>query len=104
MLGKHLVYLDSFQFMSSSCDRLASNLPDAALKYTSEGFQDNEFKLMKKKGLYSRDYMNSFREFDDKLPGKMISTAFFKMNIYLMSNTIMLTMCGIHSISVHYNE
>ena len=36
MLGKHLVFINSFQFMSSSLHKLVSNLPDDAFKYTSE--------------------------------------------------------------------
>ena len=35
MLGKHLVFLDSFQFMASSLERLAANLPIDTFKYTS---------------------------------------------------------------------
>ena len=36
MLGKHLVFIDSLQFMSSSLDKLVNNLPNDAFKYTSE--------------------------------------------------------------------
>ena len=35
MLGKHLVFLDSFQFMAGSLERLAANLPTDAFKYQS---------------------------------------------------------------------
>ena len=36
MLGKHLVFIDSLHFMSSSLDKLVSNLPNDACKCTSE--------------------------------------------------------------------
>ena len=36
MLGKHLTFIDSFQFMSKSLDELVSNLPKESFKYTSK--------------------------------------------------------------------
>ena len=51
MLGNHLTFIDSFQFMSSSLDKLVSNLPDEAFKYTSEGItNDKKLNLLKRKG------------------------------------------------------
>ena len=71
MLGNHLVFLDSFQFMSSSLDNLVKNLPDESLKYTEQEFKNEQFNLMKQKGIYPYDYMDSFEKFEQtKLPTK----------------------------------
>ena len=71
MLRKHLVYIDSLQFMSSNLDKLVSNLPNDAFKYTSEEIKnDKKLKLMKK-GVYRYDYMDSLNRFSEKkLPNK----------------------------------
>ena len=69
MLGNHLVFLDSFQFMSSSLDNLVKNLPDEAFNYTKHEFKKEQFNLMKQKGIYPYDHMDSFDRFNEtKLP------------------------------------
>ena len=70
MLGNHLTFIDSFQFMSSGLEKLVSNLPIKSLKYTSQVFEDDELKLMAKKGVYPYDYMDSFQKFKEQLPSK----------------------------------
>ena len=71
MLGNHLNFIDSFQFMSSSLDKLVSNLPKDDLKYTSQTFKGRRLELMTRKGVYPYDYMDSFEKFDQKkLPTK----------------------------------
>ena len=65
LLGKHLVFIDSLQFMSSSLDKLVINLSNDASKYTSEETEnDKKLKFMKQKGVYSYDYMDLFNGFN----------------------------------------
>ena len=70
MLGNHLTFIDSFQFMSSSLEKLVSNLPRESLKYTSKRFKGLKLDLMAKKGVYPYDYMDSFKKFKEQLPSK----------------------------------
>ena len=71
MLGNHLTFIDSFQFMSSSLDKLASNLPKDDLIYTCKAFKGKRLELLSKKGVYPYDFMDSFKKFKSKeLPTK----------------------------------
>ena len=72
ILGKYLVLIDSLQFMSSSLDKLVSNLPNDAFNYISEEIiNDKTLKRMKQKGIYPYDNMDSFNRFSEKkLPNK----------------------------------
>ena len=70
MLGNHLTFIDSFQFMSSSLEQLVSNLPRESLKYTSQKFKGKKLDLMARKGIYPYDFMSSFDKFNEKLPTK----------------------------------
>ena len=71
MLGNHLTFIDSFQFMSSSLDKLVSNLPKDDLIYTSKAFKGKRLNLMSKKCVYLYDFMDSFEKFNQtELPNK----------------------------------
>ena len=70
MLGSHLTFIDSFQFMNSSLEKLVSNLPRESLKYTSQKFKGKKLDLMARKGVYPYDYMDCFDKFNEKLPPK----------------------------------
>ena len=45
MLGNHLTFIGSFQFMSSSLDKLVSNSPKDDLIYTSKVFKGKRLNL-----------------------------------------------------------
>ena len=57
--------------MSSSLDKLISNLPKEAFKYMPEEFTGKKLSLMSQIGVYPYDYMDCFEKFNQmKLPIK----------------------------------
>ena len=67
-LGRDLVFIDSMQLMNSSLDKLVKNLADKDFKYLVKEFSCESLELLKQKGAYSYEYMNSFKRFnEDKL-------------------------------------
>ena len=70
-LNKNLVFIDSMQFINSSLDKLVKNLSDEDFKYLVEEFGSENLELLKQKGDYPYEYMNSFERFnEEKLPAK----------------------------------
>ena len=71
MLVRQLLFIYSFQFMSSSLYRLVGNLPRDAFKHTSQEFQVDELGLMVEKCAYPYYHMNFFDMFmETELPSK----------------------------------
>ena len=65
-IGKHLAFIDSFAFLSSSLDKLSSNLEDDDYIYTKKYYNNPaQFNLVKRKGVYPYDYMDSFSKFNE---------------------------------------
>ena len=58
--NRNLVFIDSRQFMNSSLDSLVKKLSDNDFKYLSEKFSGEFLKLVKQKGVYPYEYMDSF--------------------------------------------
>ena len=70
-LNKNLVFIDSMQFMNSSLDKLVKNLSDEDFKYLVKEFGSENLELLKQKGAYPYEYMDSFEKFnEEKLPAR----------------------------------
>ena len=63
-VNRNLVFINSVQFMNCSLDTLVGNLIDKDFKYLSREFSGERLKLVKEKGVYPNEYMNSFKKFD----------------------------------------
>ena len=71
-----LGFFDSMQFLNSSLDALVKNLSDNDFKYLTQEFSGDLLELVKQKGVYLYQYLDSFEKFaEDKLPYK--SKCFF---------------------------
>ena len=62
-LNKDIIFIDPMLFMNSSLDKLVKNLND--FKYLSEAFNREQLNLVKRKGVYPYEYMDSFRRFKE---------------------------------------
>ena len=69
--NKNLVFIDSMEFMNSSLDKLVKSLSDEDFKYLVEEFGSKNLELLKPKGDYPYEYMNSFERFNEEnLPAR----------------------------------
>ena len=62
MWGKNLVFIDSFQFMASSLEKLASNLPSSKYIYLEKEFNNMNTHLLKQKGVYCYEYTDNWEK------------------------------------------
>ena len=62
-INKNLAFIDSMQFMNSGLHSLVKKLSDNDFKYLSEEFSGELLELVKEKGVYPYEYMDSFKRF-----------------------------------------
>lgn len=69
---KQIKFIDSLQFLNSSLDVLSRNLNDDEFIHLSNEFHNADLlKLLKRKGIYPYDYMDSFLKYEENcLPPK----------------------------------
>ena len=73
IVNRWLVFIDSLQFMNSSLEKLVENLGDSDFRCLSKelGGKSEQLELVKCKGVYPYDWVDSFKKFDEScLPGK----------------------------------
>ena len=77
IVNTNLVFIDSMQFMNDSLNSLVGNLVDEDFRYLSKEFLGECLKLVREKGIYPYEYMDSFKRFDEcELPSR---DAFFSL-------------------------
>ena len=105
-------FLDSFKFMSSSLGALVNNLPKDAFKNLERYNTPEEAKLIKRKGVYPYEYMNTEERFNEtklppkkafysKLTGKGITEEDYKHALNVWNAFNMKTLKDYHEL---YNE
>ena len=64
-------FIDSFRFMSTSLSKLLNNLPETAFQNVGKYYTREKLDLIKRKGVYPYEYMNSIERFKETgLPTK----------------------------------
>ena len=105
-------FIDSFKFMGSSLEALVNNLPKDAFNNLERYYTPKEAELIKRKGFYPYEYMNTeerFKEtklppreaFYSKLSGKGISKEDYKHALNVWNTFKMETFKDYHEL---YNE
>ena len=107
-----IVFKDSLKFMSSSLEALVNNLPKDAFKNLNSEYTPEQVELLKQKGFYPYEYMDSEEKFKEdkpppqkafysKLTGKGISNKNYNHVLNVWNSFNMKTMKDYHEL---YND
>ena len=70
-INTNMFFIDSMQFRTSSLDSSVKNLSDNDFKYLSEDFRGEFLRLIKQKGVYPYEYVDSFKKLsENKIPDR----------------------------------
>ena len=107
-----IVFKDSLKFMRSSIEALANSLPEDGFKNISKYYTPKQVELIKQKGFYPYEYMDTEEKFNDpnpppqeaffsKLTGKGISNKNYRHVLNVWNTYDMKSMKDYHKL---YNE
>ena len=65
-----VIFIDNFQFLSSSLDSLIKNLGKNDFKYLTQEFDSKVLDLVKQEVFYPYEYLSDFEKFKEKLSSK----------------------------------
>ena len=65
-----MIFVDSFESLSSSWDCLVKNLRKNDFKYLSQQFDGEVLDLVKQRGFYLYEYVSDFESFKEKIQYK----------------------------------
>ena len=84
-IPRGLRFIDSFKFMSSGLDKLATNLNTDQFDEMKKFYEGKRLKLLLKKGVYPYDYMGKLEKLkENKLPPK--ESFYSKLNDFNITN------------------
>ena len=63
-----IIFKDSLKFIASSLEALVNNLPDGSLNNLEKYFKPEQIKLLKQKGFFPYEYMDSIEKLKDTEP------------------------------------
>ena len=69
-INNKLIFIDNFQFSSSSLNSLVKNLGKDNFKYLSQEFHNKVLDLVKEKRFYPNEYTGDFEKSEKELPKK----------------------------------
>ena len=71
-INNKLIFIEIFQFVSSSSDSLVKSLGKDDLRYLSQEFDNSVLDLVRQKEFYPYEYMNDFQKFKEGLSSKVL--------------------------------
>ena len=66
IINRNIIFLDSLQFYKGSLDSLPSNLEDNGFKDLLSEFPPNKLEILKRKGSYPCEWVDSYEKFNYK--------------------------------------